>query len=99
MGERRSGGAGLAGLPTLAVLTVRPGPADEVLREQIEAAVAAGYRRPPEPPSGYGSGCLFPNTPGLPRLSLEVVVERFRVVGVLVPAGHTGVVVTLSSGP
>ena len=97
MGERRSGGAGLVGLPTLVVLTVRPGRADEVLREQIEVAVAAGYRRPPEPPRGHGTGCLFPDTPGLPRLSVEVV-ERFRTANVPVPAGHIGVAVTLYSG-
>ena len=97
MDVRRSGGAGLAGSPALAVVTLRRGSADAVLREQIDAAVSAGYRRPPEPPSGYGAGCLFPNTPDLPMLSVEVIAggEHFRATDILVPAGQTGVVVNL----
>jgi len=95
--ERRSGGTGLVGLPALVVLTVRPGRADEVLREQIDAAVSAGYRRPPRPPSGYGAGCLFPRTPDLPVLSVEVIAEgeHFRGMNVFVPEGRTGVAVSL----
>ncbi|MFJ8957854.1 hypothetical protein ACIRG5_00635 [Lentzea sp. NPDC102401] len=83
----------------LVILSLRPGPAEAVLREQIDVAVAAGYRRPPEPPSGFGGSCPFFDTPGLPMLSVEVVAEgeRFRAVGVLVPAGQTGVVVSLST--
>jgi hypothetical protein len=98
--ERRSGGAGLAGLPTLVIRTLRPGSADATLREQIDVAVAAGYRRPPVPPTGYGAGRLFPATPGLPMLSVEVVAEGgcFRGVDAPVPTGRTGVVVTLYAG-
>lgn len=95
---RRSGGAGLSGPPTLTIVTVRPGSADEVLREQFDAALSAGYRRPRELPPGRGAdGRLFPRTPGLPMLSVTVVREgeRFRALKTVVPAGHTGVVVSL----
>lgn len=53
--EERSGGGGLQGPPSLFIGTIRRGPADDVLRAQIDAAVSAGYPRPAESPRGYGN--------------------------------------------
>jgi hypothetical protein len=99
--EYRTGG-GLSGPPGLVVITLRPGSADEVLLAQIDAAVAAGYPRPPARPRGYGHNCLFPARPGWPRLDLEVIPagHRFRArIPEAVPAGRTGVIVSLYSTP
>jgi hypothetical protein len=93
----RSGGRWLNGPPGLVIVTVRPGEPENVLRAQIDSAVAAGYPRPEEPARGFEGACLFPVARGLPRLHVEVLApgRSFRVAARTVPAGHTGVVVSL----
>lgn len=95
----RSGGRGLNGPPTLVIVTIRPGEPEDVLRAQIDSAVAAGYPRPAEPARGHGGACSFPVVRGLPRLHVEVFApgRSFRVAARTVPGGHTGVVVSLHS--
>jgi hypothetical protein len=103
--EQKGGSAGLDGNPRLAVVTLRPGTADEVLAAQIDSAVAFGYRRPRTPPNGFGIdtgrprsiGCKFPTREGLPELNLEVYPAGRHIRGteLEVPDGHAGVIVGL----
>ncbi|MGW3960122.1 hypothetical protein ACWED2_09880 [Amycolatopsis sp. NPDC005003] len=93
--EEFSGGRGPNGPLTLGVITLRNGESAEVLRAQIDAAVAAGYAEPPRRQAFNGAG--FVRNPGLPMLT----VETFAAGTVIphhgqVPPGQTGVVVSLT---
>jgi hypothetical protein len=76
------------------VITLRKGDDVEVLREQIDAAVAAGFAAPRRRSS---NGAGFVRNPGLPMLILETFAG-----GTVIPqhgevsAGQTGVVVSLT---
>jgi hypothetical protein len=78
----------------LGVITLRSGSQSDVLRAQVDAAVAAGYT---EPTRSEEWGCGFVGNPGLPML----VIETFPAGKVIphhgmVPPGRTGVVVSLT---
>jgi hypothetical protein len=90
-----SGGKGPNGPLTLGVITLRNGGNAEVLRAQIDAAVAAGYAEPPKRRRTNGTG--FVGNPGLPLLIIETY-EAGQVIPLHgeVPAGRTGVVVSLT---
>ncbi|WP_318306967.1 hypothetical protein [Amycolatopsis solani] len=95
--DRFSGGKGLNGPLTLGVITLRNGSAVEIAQAQIDAAVAAGYTDPPEPPCASGRGCGFVSTPGLPM----VIIVTYEAGTVIphhgeVPSGQTGVSVSLT---
>jgi hypothetical protein len=87
---------------TLAVVTVRAGSVQEVADAQLRRALEAGFRPPPDPallPCGHQQGgCLFHPSARLPMLSIRTyrAGERFPARDVVVPRGHTGVVITLS---
>ncbi len=90
-----SGGKGANGPLTLGIITLRKGDNVDVLRAQIDAAVAAGYAEPPTRRSSNGAG--FVRNPGLPML----ILETFAAGTVVphhgeVPAGQTGVVLSLT---
>jgi hypothetical protein len=90
-----SGGKGANGPLTLGVITLRKGDNVDVLRAQIDAAVAAGYAEPPKRRSSNGAG--FVRNPGLPMLILETYAAG-QVIPLHseVPRGQTGVVVSLT---
>jgi hypothetical protein len=81
----------------IGIITIRPGRADEVARAQLQAAVAAGYTDPPAPPCDSARPCVFTQPPQLPTLSVETIPEGSTIRGteIVVPSGHTGVVITL----
>lgn len=88
-------GGGANGPLTLGVITLRDGDPAEVLRAQIDAATAGGYTNPPKYVAA--NGCGFIDNPELPFL----VVETYAAGKVIplygeVPAGRTGVVVSLT---
>jgi hypothetical protein len=98
LGEKHTGGAGIGSSPvSLVIITLRPGSEIEVARKQIDAAVSAGYRRPPEPPCGKERSCSFYGWPDLPMLTVETFSsgEPISFFGP-VPDGHTGVIISLS---
>jgi hypothetical protein len=90
-----SGGKGANGPLTLGVITLRKGDDVDVLRSQIDAAVAAGYAEPPTHRSSNGAG--FVRNPGLPMLILETYAAGSVIpLHGEVPLGQTGVVVSLT---
>ncbi|MEV6715203.1 hypothetical protein AB0M48_24570 [Lentzea sp. NPDC051208] len=96
--EEHTGGAGIGNSPvSLVIVTLRPGFEDEVAQAQIDAAVSAGYTRPPQPPCGKARSCSFYGQPDLPMLTIETYSpgERISFFGP-VPEGHTGVIISLS---
>jgi hypothetical protein len=89
-----SGGKGANGPLTLGVITLRKGDDADVLRSQIDAAVAAGYAAPRHRSS---DGAGFVRNPGLPMLILETYAAGSVIpLHGEVPAGQTGVVVSLT---
>jgi hypothetical protein len=81
----------------LALITIRPGSAHEVARVLLDAAVAAGYIWPPDPPCYSERPCVFSKPADLPLLRIDTFPagSTIRGSGIKVPAGHTGVIVAL----
>jgi hypothetical protein len=70
--EEHTGGTGIGNSPvSLVIITLRPGFENEVAQAQIDAAVSAGYTRPPKPPCGKERSCSFYGQPDLPMLTIE----------------------------
>ncbi|MDX8050673.1 hypothetical protein SK571_14880 [Lentzea sp. BCCO 10_0798] len=96
--EENTGGAGIGSSPvSLVIVTLRPGFENEIAQAQIDAAVSAGYTRPPKPPCGKDRGCTFRGQPDLPKLTIVTYPpgERISFFGP-VPEGQTGVIISLS---
>jgi hypothetical protein len=83
----------------LGLITIRPGSAAEVAQAQLDAAVAAGYTytESNRPPCDSTSPCGFISPPSLPMLTIETFPAgtAFRATPITIPAGHTGVVITI----
>ncbi|MET9224418.1 hypothetical protein [Lentzea sp. NPDC003310] len=96
--ESHTGGAGIGNSPvSMGIITLRPGSPDEVAQAQIDAAVRAGYVRPPTPPCGKRVGCLFHGQPDLPMLSIVTYAPGERSSAFQpVPDGHTVVIISLA---
>ncbi|WP_439656752.1 hypothetical protein ACSHWB_30680 [Lentzea sp. HUAS TT2] len=95
--EEHTGGAGIGSSPVgLVIMTLRPGFENEVAQAQINAAVSAGYTRPPKPPCGKGRSCSFYGQPDLPMLTIVTYSpgEQIYFFGP-VPDGQTGVIISL----
>jgi hypothetical protein len=82
----------------LGLITIRPGSAEEVAQALLDAAVAAGYTHPHRPPCDSKSPCVFTKPRDLPMLSIETFPAgaTFRATPITIPAGFTGVVISLS---
>ncbi|MFD4636000.1 hypothetical protein ACFWN2_01725 [Lentzea sp. NPDC058436] len=98
--ERRYGGRGPQPSPSRAIVTVRKGPINDVFPGQLDAVVAAGYPLPTPVPHRCGPGAIFERTDDLPRVEVTAFPAGTEFVeggGDVVPDGHTGIVVDIST--
>lgn len=95
-------GGGLDGPRTLGVITLRAGTAEEVAQAQIMDVEAAGFSAHylHLPCGGQTGGCSFRGQSTVTDVGFETVAENTTTrSGLKIPAGMTGVIISLSAQP